>query len=88
VRQEDTRIDAEIGENRLKGRVDFARFVGGVVIYGVTLENGATLISKTLTAYVTEPHQVGDTVTVAFTTENTRVFPYPRRGLLREIEAI
>jgi len=88
VRLEDARIDVEGKENRLRGRVDSARFVGGFVNYGVTLDNGATLVSKALTAYVKEPHQVGDDVTVAFAAENTRVFPYPRRGLLREIEAI
>jgi ABC-type Fe3+/spermidine/putrescine transport system ATPase subunit len=88
VRQEDTWIDTEVGENRLRGRVDFARFVGGFVLHGVTLDNGDTIVSKALTAYMNEPPKVGDDVTVAFSTEATRVFPYPRRGLLREIEAI
>jgi len=88
VRQENTWIDPEIEENRLKGRIDFVRFVGGFVTYGVMLENGVIMLSKVLTAYTKKPHHVGDDVTVAFTAENIRIFPYPRRGLLREIEAI
>lgn len=76
------------GLNSFSGRVKSATFIGGSIKYEVSLENGLTLSSEILISSVHERLTKGVTVTIAFPPDCCYLFPYPKVGLLKEIEAI
>ena len=88
------REDVSLGKSRrrdfnnLVGEVEDAMFVGGSMEYMVRLENGMSISSRILLEGGSKVFRKGDIVIVSFHPDECRVFPYPERGLLKEIEAI
>jgi len=88
------REDVSLGKSRrrdfnnLVGEVEDAMFVGGSMEYMVRLENGMSISSRILLEGGSRVFRKGDIVIVSFHPDECRVFPYPERGLLKEIEAI
>jgi len=76
------------GFNNLLGEIEDAMFVGGSMEYVVKLENDMMLFSRILLEGSSKPLRRGEIVIVSFHPRECRVFGYPKRGLLREIEAI
>ncbi|MCD6089271.1 TOBE domain-containing protein, partial [Candidatus Bathyarchaeota archaeon] len=76
------------GFNNLLGEIEDAMFVGGSMEYVVKLENDMVLFSRILLEGSSKPLRKGEIVIVSFHPRECRVFGYPKRGLLREIEAI
>ncbi len=89
-RLEDTVIGEEdvAGFNNLSGVVEAATFIGGSMEYRIRLENGAQIASKILISDAFTAYKPGDQVVASFPPKKSYVFPYPARGLLKEIEAI
>jgi ABC-type Fe3+/spermidine/putrescine transport system ATPase subunit len=89
-RLEDTRITKETGEavNNLKGTIETALFIGGFMEYHVLLNNGVRLLAKSLVFEGFTALQPNDPVSITFPADQCFVFPYPKLGLLKEIEAI
>ena len=76
------------GFNNLIGEITDVMFVGGSIEYAVRLENGMSIMSRILLEGKGEILKRGDVVIVSFHPRDCQVFPYPKRGLLKEIEAI
>ena len=76
------------GFNNLIGEIADVMFVGGSMEYIVRLENGMSIMSRILLEGKGETLKRGDIVIVSFHPRDCHVFPYPERGLLKEIEAI
>ena len=76
------------GFNNLVGEIVDAMFVGGSMEYIVKLENGMSISSRRLLEGGSRIFHKGDIVIVSFHPGECRVFQYPERGLLKEIEAI
>jgi len=74
--------------NNLVGEVEDAMFVGGSMEYIVRLENGMSISSRILLDSNSRVFHKGDIAIVSFHPDECHVFPYPERGLLKEIEAI
>jgi ABC-type Fe3+/spermidine/putrescine transport system ATPase subunit len=90
VRLEDVYINSITDRefNTLSGKLDSAIFIGGYMKYKTYLEDDLTISSKVLISEVQEKISEGETVTVSFHPERCYLFPYPKAGLLKEIEAI
>jgi len=90
VRREDISLgkSRKRGFNNLIGEVVDAMFVGGSIEYVVRLENDMSISSRILLEGESRIFQKGDVVIVSFHPSECYVFPYPERGLLKEIEAI
>jgi len=90
IRREDVSLgkSRRRGFNNLIGEVADAMFVGGSMEYIVKLENGIPLSSRILLEGGSRIFRKGDIVIVSFHPKECRVFQYPERGLLKEIEAI
>ena len=90
VRREDVSLgkSRKRGFNNLIGEVVDAMFVGGSIEYVVRLENDMSISSRILLEGESRIFQKGDVVIVSFHPSECYVFPYPERGLLKEIEAI
>jgi len=88
------REDVSLGKSRkrdfnnLIGEVADAMFIGGSIEYIVNLENGMSLSSRVLLEGGSKVFRKGDIVIISFHPRECRVFQYPERGLLKEIEAI
>jgi ABC-type Fe3+/spermidine/putrescine transport system ATPase subunit len=76
------------GANCFSGDIESATFIGGSMEYAVRLENDVIIFSRVLLPDSLETNKTGETVEVSFLPERCYVFPYPRIGLLKEIEAI
>jgi ABC-type Fe3+/spermidine/putrescine transport system ATPase subunit len=70
--------------NSISGRVEGFRFEGTNVRCQIQLENGDSVL-VVRPALMTEWFNVGERVTVSFSVEKNFVFPYPKRGLKREL---
>ena len=70
--------------NSISGHVEGFRFEGTNVRCKIRLENG-DLVLVVRPALMTEWFNVGERVTVSFSVEKNFVFPYPERGLKREL---
>jgi iron(III) transport system ATP-binding protein len=90
IRLEDVSISRITGQefNTLSGRLDSAIFIGGYIKYKICLEDDLTIYSKVLISEVQDEISEGETVVVSFHPERCYLFPYPKAGLLNEIEAI
>jgi len=90
IRREDISLgkSRRRGFNNLIGEITDAMFVGGSMEYIVKLENDMLLSSRILLTENSEIFHKGDIVIVSFHPKECRVFQYPERGLLKEIEAI
>jgi len=90
VRREDVSLgkSRRRGFNNLIGEVIDAMFVGGSMEYVVRLENDMSLSSRILLEGTPRVFRKGDIVIVSFHPNECHVFPYPEKGLLKEIEAI
>ena len=90
VRLEDITIGlvAAAGSNNFNGRIESATFIGGFMEYGIRLENGVTISSKILMSKSFKAYSIGENIVISFPPERCYVFPYPKTGLLKEIEAI
>ena len=76
------------GFNNLLGEIEDVMFVGGSMEYMIKLENDMTLFSRILLKGSSTPLRRGEIVIISFHPGECRIFEYPRRGLLKEIEAI
>lgn len=76
------------GFNNLAGKIESAMFMGDSIEYRIKLENGITLFSKLLLSKDLQVFKPGKRVIASFLPEKCYVFPYPKLGLLKEIEAI
>ena len=74
--------------NSFSGIVESATFVGGSIEYAIRLENDVVIYSRVLLSGAFQRYPEGEKITVSFPPERCYVFPYPREGLLQEIEAI
>ncbi|MFQ6095187.1 MAG: ABC transporter ATP-binding protein [Candidatus Bathyarchaeia archaeon] len=90
VRLEDVSVGTTqtAGSNNLSGVIESAMFIGGSMQYGIRLENGATIHSKIFLSDTFKAYKTGERVIISFPPEKCYVFPYPKIGLLKEIEAI
>lgn len=90
VRLEDVSVGTvEVpGSNNFSGMVESAMFIGSSMEYGIKLENGVTVSSKTLISDAFISHKTSERVVVSFIPEKCYVFSYPKIGLLKEIEVI
>ena len=90
VRLEDVSIGTmeKLGENNLKGVIESTVFVGGSIEYQIRLKNHAVISSRILFSDTFKDFKPGEAVVISFHPERCYVFPYPRAGLLKEIEAI
>jgi len=90
VRREDISLgkSRRRGFNNLIGEIQDVMFVGGSMEYIVRLENGMSISSRILLEGESRIFHKGDIVIVSFHPGECHVFQYPKRGLLREIEAI
>jgi ABC-type Fe3+/spermidine/putrescine transport system ATPase subunit len=90
IRLEDVSIGTkeELDANNLSGTIQSVTFVGDSMEYGIRLANDILLSSRILFSEDYEPYEVGENVTVSFLPEKCYVFPYPKAGILKEIEAI
>ena len=90
IRLEDTIVGPTdmVGSNSLQGRVESMTFIGGSMEYKVELENKVTICSKILISRGFKILNVGDRVLISFLPERCYLFPYPKTGLRKEIEAI
>ncbi len=70
--------------NSLFGHVEGFRFEGTNVRCQIRLENGDSVVVFR-PALVTEWFDVNEIVTVSFSAEKSLVFPYPKRGLKKEL---
>jgi len=90
VRREDVTVGTEkvTGSNNILGMVESVLFIGGSIEYEVRLENGERISSRILLSDAPKTYRVGERVVVSFPPERCYVFPYPKAGLLKEIEAV
>jgi len=91
IRREDVSLgkSRRRGFNNLLGEVVDAMFVGGSIEYVVKLENDMSVSSRILLeGGDSRIFRRGEIVIVSFHPSECRVFQYPERGLLKEIEAI
>jgi len=90
IRREDVYLgkSRRRGFNNLVGEIVDVMFVGDSIEYIVRLENGMSISSRILLKGGSRIFHRGDIVIVSFQPGECRVFPYPERGLLKEIEAI
>jgi len=90
IRLEDTTIGKieMTKSNNLHGRVESMTFIGGSMEYRVRLENGVTVNSRILISRGFKAYEIGNRVFFSFLPERCYLFPYPKTGLLKEIEAI
>lgn len=90
IRLEDVSVNSIADQefNTFHGRLDSAIFIGGYMKYKICLEDDLTIYSKVLISEVQEKISEGEAVTVSFHPERCYLFPYPKAGLLKEIEAI
>ncbi|NIR86320.1 ABC transporter ATP-binding protein [Candidatus Bathyarchaeota archaeon] len=72
------------GANSIFGQVEGFRFEGTNVRCQIRLEND-DLVVVVRPALLTKWFNIGEKVTVSFPTEKSLVFPYPKRGLKREL---
>jgi ABC-type Fe3+/spermidine/putrescine transport system ATPase subunit len=76
------------GLNNFPSRIKSSTFIGDFMEYYVELEKNVIVSSKILFSDVFEAYKIGERVIVSFLPERCYVFPYPKIGLLKEIEAI
>jgi len=90
VRREDVSLgkSRRRGFNNLVGEVEDVMFIGGSMEYIVRLENDMSISSRILLDSNSKVFRKGDIAIVSFHPDECHVFPYPERGLLKEIEAI
>jgi len=90
IRREDVLLgkSRRRGFNNLIGEVVDVMFVGGSLEYIVKLENDMSILSRIMLTSSSRTFGKGEIVIVSFHPDECRVFPYPERGLLKEIEAI
>jgi len=90
VRLEDISVSSSLtyGSNVLSGRVESVTFIGGFMKNQVSLGNGSTIYSETLISTRQDEIKKGEEVKISFHPERCHLFPYPKAGLLKEIEAI
>ena len=90
VRREDVSLgkSRRRGFNNLVGEVEDVMFIGGSMEYIVRLENDMSISSRILLEGSSRIFRRGEIVIVSFHPDECHVFPYPERGLLKEIEAI
>ncbi|MDH5688139.1 MAG: ABC transporter ATP-binding protein [Candidatus Bathyarchaeota archaeon] len=90
VRLEDVSVGSgeAVGSNNLSGRIESATFIGGSIEYAIRLENDIILTSKIMLSDAFKAYKTGERVVVSFPPDRCYVFPYPKIGLLKEIEAI
>jgi len=90
IRLEDVSINSSSiqGLNSLSGEIVSATFIGGSMKYKIRLENDLVISSEILISAIHDTINKGDEVTVSFHPRRCYVFPYPKTGLLNEIEAI
>ena len=77
-----------VGSNNFQGKIESATFIGSSMEYKIRLENGVTVSSKILLSNSFKVYNAGESVLVSFIPEKCHVFPYPKVGILKEIEAI
>jgi len=76
------------GSNNFPSRIKSSMFIGDFMEYDVELEKNVIVSSKILFSDIFEAYKIGERVIVSFLPERCYVFPYPKTGLLQEIEAI
>jgi ABC-type Fe3+/spermidine/putrescine transport system ATPase subunit len=76
------------GSNNIHGVIESATFIGDSMKYAVRLKGDVTISSTVLLSEAVRGHRTGEKVIVSFPPESCYVFPYPKTGLLKEIEAI
>ena len=90
MRLEDTSVGPlveVVGSNNFPGRIESAMFIGSSMEYEIRLENGVTVYSKVLLSNGFKVFKTGESVLVSVSPEKCIVFPYPKIGILKEIEA-
>jgi len=90
VRPEDISVGLEevSGSNNFHGKIESATFIGGSIEYKIRLENEETVSSRILLSGNLKTYEATEGIVVSFSPEKCFVFPYPKAGLLQEIEAI
>ncbi len=90
VRPEDISVGSAevIGSNNFSGRIESKMFIGGSMEYTIRLENDDVVSCKISLSDLPTTYKTGERVIVSFLAERCYVFPYPKGGLLEEIEAI
>ena len=90
IRLEDVIINSSItsGWNSFSGKVESATFIGGFMRYKINLGKDLAIFSEVLMSTFQNSIKEGETVTASFHPERCHLFPYPKAGLLKEIEAI
>ena len=75
-------------ENELKGEIREVRFLGNSREYLIRLTNGAILASRRFLEGSEPSFRLGDAVWVTFQRIDVTAFPYPRQGLMKELEVV
>jgi len=90
VRREDVFLgkSRRRGFNNLVGEIEDVMFVGGSMEYLVKLENDMSILSRILLEGGSKIFHKGDIAIVSFHPDECYLFPYPEKGLYKEIEAI
>jgi ABC-type Fe3+/spermidine/putrescine transport system ATPase subunit len=90
VRFEDIFLNSSINSkwNSFSGKVESTTFIGGSIKYEINLGNDLVVFSKVLTSNFENAIEEGETVAASFHPGRCYLFPYPKIGLLKEIEAI
>jgi len=90
VRIEDVSINSSIKskKNVFSGIIESATFIGSSIKYKVKLDDALIISSEILISGLKDIIKIGEKVIISFHPNKCRLFPYPKAGLLKEIEAI
>jgi ABC-type Fe3+/spermidine/putrescine transport system ATPase subunit len=80
--------DPVAGSNNFVGIVKSAIFVGGSIDYQIQFENGDLIDSKSPFSADFKSYDNDEKLIVSIPPDQCHVFPYPRLGLLKELEVI
>lgn len=90
IRREDIKLKQQKSRdtNLISGIVKSVTFIGGFIEYEIILDNDIQISSKKMLSNTLKEIKVNTKIYVSFPVEKTYVYPYPKIGLLKEIEAI
>jgi spermidine/putrescine transport system ATP-binding protein len=90
VRREDILINKKkkSGYNNLSCKIVSSMFVGDMMEYRIRLKNDEVISSRLLLSNIGRKYKIGEQIFASFSKESCFIFPYPKAGLLKEIEAI